>query len=187
MRKLRPALFAVSLLAAANAHAEEAALMVKVGQIYVSHGSQNLDGATRSIDDSRHTYALAYEERIDDGVAYGGEWITYANHWSRPGNASGDFKSNALLFTLKKYMLPYGQIYPYVGAGVGVVHTSVDGLNYDPSLGLALQLDGGVEVRWQSVGLYTELKGLYAHPGTLWGNQSDSSGVGLFAGMSILF
>lgn len=183
------AVFAAALLGIVPAQAEEAALMVKLGRISVSHSSQDLDGAKRDVDDSRRTYALAYEQRTNDGVAYGGEWITYKNRWNGPGNASGEFNSNVLLFTLKKYMPPLqgGQIYPYVGAGAGVVHASASGLNYDPSLGLALQLDGGVEVRWQSVGLYTEVRALYAHPGTLWGNQSDSSGIGLFAGLSIIF
>lgn len=187
MRKLPLAVFAASLLGSATVHAEEAALMVKLGRISVAHSEQDLDGARRSIDDSRHTYALAYEQRTNDGVAYGSEWMTYTNRWSGPGSANGEFKSNVLLFTLKKYMPPSGQIYPYAGAGIGMVHASANGLNYDPSLGLALQLDGGVEVRWQSVGLYTEIKGLYAHPGTFWGNQSDSSGIGVFAGLSILF
>jgi hypothetical protein len=37
------------------------------------------------------------------------------------------------------------------------------------------------------VGLYTELKGLYAELGNFGGDDVNVSGVGLFVGLSILF
>jgi hypothetical protein len=188
--RTRSTLVSLSLLALAApgvASAEESALMVKVGRLNVSHETQDIDGANRTLDNSTNTYALAWEARANDGVAFGAEFMTYRNDWHGPGAQQGDVRTRALLFTMKKYMSPAGNMYPYAGAGVGLAHGVVGGLNFDPALGLALQLDGGVEFRWESVGFYTELKGLYASPGSIWGSSVDTSSVGLFGGISILF
>lgn len=171
-----------------GAAAEESALMLKVGGFQLSHDAQTIDSAPRAFDDSADdVYGIAWEARHNDGAAFGVEFFRFTNDWVGPGNARGDSHARGLMFTMKKYMLPSGNIYPFIGAGVGALHATVGGLDFDPALGLALQLVGGAEIRFDSVGLYAELKGLYAEPGNVWGDDINLSGIGLSGGLSILF
>lgn len=179
---------AVLLAAAQSVAAEESALMLKVGGFQLSHDAQTVDTAARAFDDSADdVYAIAWESRYNDGAAFGVEFFRFTNDWVGPGAARGDSHARGLMFTMKKYLLPSGNLYPFIGAGIGALHATVGGLDFDPALGLALQLVGGAEVRWDSIGLYAEVKGLYAEPGNVWGDDINLSGVGLFGGLSILF
>lgn len=179
---------AVLFATAQGVAAEESALILKVGGFQVSHDAQTIDGAPRVLDDSADdVYGIAWEARHNDGAAFGVEFFRFTNDWTGPGAAHGDTHARALMFTMKKYMLPTGNVYPFIGAGVGAMHATVGGLDFDPALGLALQLVGGAEVRFDSVGLYAELRGLYAEPGNVWGDDINLSGIGLSAGLSILF
>lgn len=179
---------AVLVAAAQGAAAEESALMLKVGGYQLSQESQIIDYATRAFDDSADdVYSIAWEARHNDGAAFGVEFLQFTNDWASADNVSGDAHARGLMFTMKKYMLPIGSVYPFIGAGFGALHATVGGLDFDPALGVALQLVGGAEIRWDSVGLYTEVKGLYAEPGSIWGDDINLSGIGLFGGLSILF
>ncbi len=176
-------LLGLSLIARA-----ENALTVKTGTFKASHNTQILDNASRSIDDDgKNIIGLSWEDRAGDGLAQGVEFVRYDNRWHSPG-ADGDITSRLLMFTVKKYQ-DRGQFHPYLGAGIGLAHANVagSGINFNPAIGLALQIVGGVEVRFEGVGLYTELKGLYAAPGDLIGDDVNVSGMGLFVGLSILF
>lgn len=188
-KKILLSLSAAALLASAQCVlAEESALMLKVGGFQLSHDAQTIDSAARAFDDSADdVYGLAWEARHNDGAAFGVEFFRFTNEWEGPGTARGDTNARGLMFTMKKYMLPAGNVYPFIGAGVGALHATVGGLDFDPALGLALQLVGGAELRFDSVGLYAELKGLYAEPGNIWGDDINLSGIGLFGGLSILF
>lgn len=183
----KKSLIAVALLACSSAAwAEESALMLKFGGFQLSHDAQTIDNAPRAFDDSADdVYGLAWEARHNDGAAFGVEFFRFTNDWS--GAGGGDANARGLMFTMKKYMLPSGNVYPFIGAGVGAVHATVGGLDFDPALGLALQLVGGAEVRFDSVGLFAELKGLYAEPGSIWGDDINLSGIGFSGGLSILF
>lgn len=165
----------------------EAALIIKAGNFKITHNQQVLDSQTRTIDDSADSpLSLTWEQRDADGVAQGVEFLRYTTDWS--GGGEGRLAARTLLFTIKRYQ-EYGRTHPYLGAGIGVMHANANGgtIDFDPSLGLALQLSGGVEFRWEGVGAYAEVKGLYAEPGTLGGDDVNLSGIGLFVGFSILF
>jgi len=165
------------------AHADNA-LIIKTGKFKLSHDTQTLDGLPRSIDDdAKNVLGLAWEERAGDGLAQGFEFARYTNHWT-----DGEITSRLFMFTLKKYQ-DRGLYHPYLGAGIGLVHANMSGggINFRPSIGLAFQVVGGVEFRWEGVGLYTELKGLYAEPGNFVGDDINVSGLGVFVGLSILF
>ncbi|HLQ24935.1 MAG TPA: hypothetical protein VK138_03545 [Acidiferrobacterales bacterium] len=167
----------------------ENAVIIKTGTFKLSHDTQMLDNLSRSIDDNaKNVYGLAWEDRAGDGLAQGLEFMRYTNRWHAPPAADGDITSRLLMFTLKKYQ-DHGLYHPYLGAGVGLAHADVGGggINFHPSIGLALQVIGGVELRWEGAGLYTELKALYAEPGNFVGDDVNVSGVGLFVGLSILF
>jgi hypothetical protein len=168
------------------AHAENA-LILKAGKFKLSHDSQTLDGLPRSFDDAKNVLGLVWEDRAGDGLAQGVEFARYTNRWHLPSE-DGDITARLLMFTLKRYQ-DHGLYHPYLGAGIGIAHanSSGGGINFSPSIGLALQVVGGVELRWEGVGLYTELKALYAEPGDFVGDNVNVSGLGLAVGVSILF
>jgi hypothetical protein len=166
----------------------ENALIIKTGKFKLSHDTQTLDGLPLSFDDdARNVLGLAWEDRAGDGLAQGVEFARYTNRWHLPP-ADGDITARLLMFTLKKYQ-DHSTYYPYLGAGIGLAHANAGGggINFRPSIGLALQVVGGVELRWEGAGLYTELKALYAEPGDFVGDNINTSGVGLYVGLSILF
>lgn len=175
-----------ALFAAGPAFAENA-FTIKTGNFNLTHDQQDIDGANgRNIEESAdNVYGFAWEHRRFDGTAYGAEFIRFDNDWASPG-ASGTATSHVLLFTAKRYVQTATIVFPYLGMGAGLVHAQVDGLDFDPGLGVALQLAGGVEFRWQAMGIYTEIKGLYAETGLL-GDELNSSGVGAFVGATLRF
>lgn len=185
-RYIRSSLSAALLLAAAPVVAEEA-FTIKVGSFNLTHDRQHLDGAERSIEEGGdNVYAFAWERRHFEGTAYGLEFIRFDHDWQGPGSARGEVNTNVLLITAKRYVQTATTMFPYLGMGAGVVQANVDGLGFDAGLGLALQLAGGVEFRWQAAGLYTEVKGLYAETGIL-GDEVNSSGIGIFVGATLRF
>lgn len=166
----------------------ENAIIVKTGKFKLTHDTQTLDDAPRSIDDdARNITGLGWEDRAGDGLAQGVEFVRYTNRWRSPASVEGDITSRLLMFTIKKYQ-DRGLYYPYFGAGIGLAHANVGGggIKLDPAIGLALQIIGGVELRFEGFGLYTELKGLYAESGNFGGDDVNVSGIGLFVGFSIL-
>lgn len=169
-----------------EAHAESA-LIVKAGNFKVTHNQQDLDGFTRTInEEAKSPLGIGWEQRDADGVAQGAEFLRFNTDWN--GGGQGRIATRSLLYTIKRYQ-EYGRTNPYLGAGIGVMHANSrgGGIDFEPALGLALQLMGGVEFRWEGVGAYAEIKGLYSEPGSVFGDDINLSGVGVFLGFSILF
>lgn len=163
--------------------------MFKTGVFSLSHDPQTINDRNRDLDeDSDNIVGFAWEKRPDpDKAAFGVEFFRLDNTWVGPGTANGEVRTRVLLFTAKRYQETVAFIYPYVGVGMGVVHANASGMDFDPGLGLALQVSGGVEFRWQIFGIYTELKGLYAKSGDFWGDEMNASGIGAFAGLTFRF
>lgn len=176
----------VLLLATTAPAIAEEAFIIKTGNFNLTHDSQTLGGTSRKIEEGAdNVYAFAWEHRRFDGAAFGVEFIRFDNHWNSPG-ADGKATSRLLLFTARRYVQTSTIVFPYLGMGAGIVHAQVGGLDFDPGLGVALQLAGGVEFRWQAAGIYTEIKGLYAETGVI-GDEMNSSGIGAFVGASLRF
>lgn len=179
----------LSLLVFCSPHASaEDAVILKTGAYRLSHDPQNLVGPTRDLGASANTVlSLAWERRTPEQNAYGLEFTRFDNDWRNPGNESGTIDSRLLMATLKRYQEISTITYPYVGVGAGVINASASGMNFKSALGLALQVDAGIEFRWDLFGIYTEVRGLYAQAGDFWGDRFNASGIGLFAGVSLRF
>ncbi len=168
--------------------AAEDAVILKTGIHRLSHDPQSISDNERDLDASADTVlGLAWERRTREQNAYGVEFTRFNNDWRNPGNAQGTIKSRLLMATLKRYQEISVITYPYVGVGAGLIDASASGMNFKSALGLALQIDAGVEFRWDLFGIYTELRGLYAQAGDFWGDRFNASGIGLFAGVSLRF
>lgn len=170
----------------AGAAQAEDAFIFKGGVMHLMHDEQTIDNASRGFDRrSDQAYAIAWERRMQRDRALGVELVRANTAWHGPGAAQGTVKSRIVLFTVKRYLPQPGNWYPFVGVGVGGAHATVSGLNFDPAIGLALQVGGGVEWRGELLGLYGEVKGLYAEPGNTFGDDIDNSGIGAFVGVSL--
>lgn len=164
----------------------EDAFIFKSGVMHYTHDEQAIDNASRTLDrTSDQAYGLAWEKRLPRDRAFGVELVRANTAWHGPGTAQGRIKSRSVLFTAKRYLPQPGNWYPFVGVGIGGTHATVSGLNFDPAIGLALQVGGGVEWRGELLGLYGEVKGLYAKPGNTFGDDIDNSGIGAFIGVSL--
>lgn len=175
------------LLGAPSAFAQDA-LILTIGAMNAAHNQQTVAGAQDALKSvTSGAYGLAWEKRHYNGIAYGAEYLIYNNSIATSGH-SGTVTSRLLMLTLKKYHRPWAHVYPYVGASAGLVATSVSGVSGHTGVGPALEVDGGVEFEWaHSLGIYTELRGLYAPSGAIYGTHVNVSGVGLYAGLSLLF
>ena len=166
----------------------EDAFIFKGGVLRQTHDEQVIDNANRSLaNTSDNTFAIAWEKRLDRDRAMGVEVVRFNTDWQGPGAAKGVIKSRVVMFTAKRYLPQPGNLYPFVGVGIGGAHATVSGLNFDPAIGLALQVGGGVEWRGELVGLYGEVKGLYADAGNTSGDDINNSGIGAFVGVSLRF
>jgi len=186
-RHLSAGLLVCLSLCAPRAFAQDA-LILSVGAMNLAHDHQAIAGSQDVLNAAGHgAYAVAWEQRHYNGIAYGAEYLTFDN---TVGNLTqqGRVSSRLLLLTLKKYHRPWAHVYPYVGAGAGLADTSISAVNGHTGVGPAFEIDGGVEFEWaHSLGFYTELRGLYVPSGTIYGTRVNVSGIGLYAGLSLLF
>lgn len=186
-RRIITGALACLLLTAPSAFAQDA-LILTVGAMNAAHTQQMIAGTDDTLQSvTTSAYGLAWEKRHYNGIAYGAEYLIYNNKIASAAR-HGTATSRLLMLTLKKYHRPWAHVYPYVGASAGLVTTSVTGVRGHTGIGPALEVDGGVEFEWaHSLGIYTELRGLYAPSGALYGTHLNVSGVGLYVGLSLLF
>lgn len=186
-RKLIILVLAYGLFGIPAALAQDA-LILSIGAMHLAHDQQTVAGQDGVLQaGASGAYGVAWEKRHYNGIAYGAEYLIYNNAISA-GGRSGNVTSRLLMLTLKKYHRPWAHVYPYVGVSAGLADTSLSGVNGGTGVGPALEIDGGVEFEWaRSIGLYTELRGLYVPGGVVYGTKVNVSGVGLYAGLSLLF
>ncbi|MHB1565619.1 MAG: hypothetical protein ACYCXG_02685 [Acidiferrobacter sp.] len=168
--------------------AAEDALILTVGAFHLSHNQQDLGGTTtRVATNAGSDYSIAWELRHYNGIAYGAEYLIFRNDLNQVGR-TGTATSQLFMLTLKKYDRPVAHVYPYIGVSAGLADTALGGIGGRTGIGPAVEVDGGVEFEWaHTIGLYTELRGVYAQPGDIYGTRVNVSGVGLYGGISLLF
>ena len=181
---------AVACGVSAPALADSVAVILKAGSFSVSKDRQTIDGGTIELDDSASgVFGIEGEWRQTNGLALGIEYLQYENDVGAPSVVgSSTMDTSVVLFNAKKYFRPTATVNPYVGAGVGAVSIDFSGDIITGSAGgFALQAIGGVEFRWDKVGLYTEFKALHAEAEDDAGEKAKAGGSGVFAGVSISF
>ncbi len=186
-RPYRLVALAALALAAKAAFAQDA-LILTMGATHLAHTHQAVAGQDSHLSQgANNVYGIAWERRHYNGIAYGGE-LLLSNNTVNNVSGSGNVASRTFMLTLKKYHRPAAHVYPYIGAGLGLMDTEVTGVNGGTGIGPAVEVDGGVEFEWaHSVGFYTELRGIYAPGGVIYGTRVNMSGVGLYGGVSLLF
>ena len=163
-------------------------LIVKLGAFQLSKDSQTVSGVGLTFDDTASgVLSIEGQYRMKPDLTLGGELLGYTNDWDS-SIGSGDMDTGVLMFNIKKYFNTTKKVQPYIGGGVGFAATDLNGPGgTGTGSGLALQAMGGVELRFNKVGFYSELKWLGAKPEDEDGEKINVSGVGLFAGAAIHF
>lgn len=170
--------------------ADSIVALAKAGSFSVSKDRQTIDGGAVNIDDGASgVFGLEVEWRQTNGLAFGLEYLQYENDVTATGSTlRSSMETLAILANVKKYFGPAKTVNPYLGAGVGAAGIDFKGdLITGTAGGLAAQAMGGVELRWDKVGLYTELKYLYAEAEDDFNQKAKASGAGAFAGISVSF
>lgn len=187
MRLSRTLVVLASLCACAQAYAENV-VIIEGGTLETAHSTQSFAGTQRNLGSrTDNLYGLSWEQRNFDDVAVGAELLRSSVGWSAPG-ATGSVSTQDVLVTLRKYHEYSPNTRPFVGVGAGLSHATFGGgLGLGSALGPALELEGGAEFHTQGIGLFVELKALYAEPGALYGTRVNLSGIGPLAGLSLTF
>lgn len=172
------------------------ALILKTGSINLSSRSQTLQTTTGTVPvdfDSKASspFGLEGEWRIHDGngLAVGIEYLHYRNQLTATGTAlTSTMDVTGVLVNGKKYFAPGGIYHPYLGVGVGAASANFSGSAVTgDTADFAIQVMGGLEMRWQQFGVYTELKSFSAKTKDSAGNKVNAGSRGVFVGASIMF
>ena len=167
-------------------------LLVKGGSYQLGSGSQNILGATRVFTTGGTSIGAEGEWHFANGVAVGAEVFSHSHEYTTTGlPATGELSVLHVMVNIKKYFRPESVVQPYIGAGLGSVTASFSGSSAGSITGSAngfgFQGMAGVAFRWRHVGLYTEIKAQSATIEDSGGQSVDTSGTGLFAGLSVQF
>lgn len=173
-------------------------LIAKVGSFQLASASQRIVALSREFSAASVAYGLEGEWRFSNGFALGLEVFGHTQDYTTaaPSTESGDMAVTNLFFNAKKYFRPQAMVQPYIGIGLGSATASLaagsNGGVTGNAAGFAVQGMVGLAVRWQHVGIYTEIKYERAEldaTNTVTGLSEtvDVSGSGLFAGMSVHF
>ncbi|MDA8390844.1 MAG: hypothetical protein M0Z76_08980 [Gammaproteobacteria bacterium] len=175
----------VSVIPAAFA---EDALIVTLGAFHIAHTTQAVNGVrTQFSAGTNNDYNIAWEQRHYNGIAYGAQYTIFSGHVTQPGGV-GSVTARLFMATLKRYAHPWPHTYPFIGASAGLADVRYGGFNARTGVGPAFAIDAGVEFELaHMIGLYTEVRGLYAQGGDIYGTNTNLSGVGVYGGLSFLF
>lgn len=161
-------------------------VMLKGGCFALSHTTQQFAGTPTTLGNhEKNCYGIAIEQRHFNG-ACGVKLLRSSVSSSSPPD-TGEISDQDLLFTVKQYHDDAPDLWPFMGVSAGLSYaTLAGGIGAGSSLGLAPQLDGGLEWHSGGIGLYTEIERMHARPGTCFGKKVDLSGIGALAGLSLL-
>jgi len=164
------------------------ALIASAGSFKLANGNQLIGGLPSTYDTtSKSVFGVEAEWRGGAGFAIGGEVFSYNNDLVSTGaipNAQQDVL--AIMVNGKYYFRAASWLYPFVGAGIGLVTVFYSGGFRGNVTGLAYQGLAGLELRFKPVGLYVQYKYLAATTGDT-GNEVKVGGSGILAGVSIIF
>jgi opacity protein-like surface antigen len=172
------------------------ALILKTGSVKLATTGQDIQTASGPVAtqfDDKVSSPLGFEAewRMANGFAVGAELLRYSAKLTETTSGSGlqsDMDVTNFMVNAKKYFAAGGVFYPYFGAGLGLAQADFSGAAVTGSVsGLAFQAMGGLELRWQHVGVYSEFKLLTAKPETDAGDKVDASSRGIYLGVSVMF
>ena len=162
------------------------AVLMKGGSMSLRDDRQTVDFTQLSFDgNSSRAFAFNVEGRKRNGVALGGEYISYHHDFSTPTAQTGTAETQLVQFLAKKYFIQGGPLHPYLGVGLGLGHTYINsGTAFvsDIEFTLAIQALVGIELRFDNLSFLAEVKHLY-HDIESGGNEYNPTATGFFVGM----
>lgn len=164
----------------------ELAVVLASGGYGLSQRRQDIAGQSVTFEDRAIDFSGALEWRTAAGWAFG-----IAAHTSRldyeAAGQTGEVKTSAIMGVVKKYFRVPERVHPYLALALGGASTDLSGPLSGGSSGMAFALAGGVEFRWQRVGIYTELKAFSADTEDDLGQKVDLGGWRWAAGVTLAF
>jgi len=169
---------------------ENFGLMVKTGVMTVSNTTQFIVGEDRSFDSSTSApTALDAYYQFASGLTVGGEYMQYTANFTSVGlSDTHEVDVTLLMATLKQYFRTDSSLQPFIGAGIGSVTTDISGpAVIGDASGLAYQLMGGIEYRFNNFGVFGEVKYINAVSKSDNEEKVDVSGIGILTGIALHF
>lgn len=177
----------IGLIALSPAMAQAGgAFIIKGGVARLADDTQMVGSTQLTMDESSsRAIAINVEGRKHNGMAFGGEYLTYRHDYSFPVSQTGEARTQTLQFLAKKYFIKDGLLHPYIGIGIGFGWadiTSSAGLTSDIEVGIGAQALVGIELRFDNLSFQAEVKQLYFDiDGS--GNNYDPTATGAFVGL----
>lgn len=144
----------------------QSVMMIKGGGFKWSDNTQETAERDVRYEDRSETFILAFERRRRT-VSMGAEFMNMESDWDKvdvlPDRPKGYIHLRSISFVPRAY-LARGHVAPFLGAGIGWSYVRsryvVNAFDNDVERedGPIYQLNGGVEFRWEGVGLMFELK-----------------------------
>jgi len=166
------------------------AVIAKMGAFKLASTSQTIGGLQTSYDKSSKPVAgFETELRHADGFAVGLEFLYYKNDLAAQGTTFTGTQTVLLTAVNGKYYFggDSGVFHPYVGGGVGVAAAKFAGDLTGKSSGPAYQGMVGLDLRFESVGLYLEYKYLNSTTQDGANQKIKVGGSGFLGGVSFAF
>jgi len=166
------------------------AVIAKTGAFKLSSASQSLGGLASSYDKSSKPVAgFEAEFRHVDGFAVGAEVFYYKNDITAPGTTLQGTQTVVSTTLNGKYYFggESGMFHPFVGAGVGLSGAKFGGDLQGKASGTSVQGMLGLDLRFNSVGLYLEYKYLSSTASDSANQKIKTGGSGILAGVSVAF
>jgi len=168
---------------------EKIAVMLKVGTLSLAATTQFIVATDRSFDDSSSPFGIEAYYQFSSGMTVGGELMQYTTNFTTVGlNDNHDVDVTLLMANVRQYFRRDTDLQIFIGVGLGSVKTDVSGPSVTSNAsGLAYQLMGGVEYRFDNIGVFGEIKYIDAVSKSDDDEKIDVSGTGIFAGVVFHF
>lgn len=170
---------------------ENFVLALKTGSFKLADESQTVISPQQFDSSASSLYAIEGEGFINDNLSVGGEYLHYSNAFTDVLSGVAGKMTTTVYLVNAKYYFGSSAWRPYVGGGLGAATSSFNGPLTGDLGGVAVQAFGGVQWRWQWIGVRAEYKFLKANTdgtNTAGGTEKmDASGSGFFLGASFHF
>ncbi len=166
---------------------DHVAVILKTGAYSLSNATQNVVSLDTTFKAPSSVLGGEVEYQFANGFAVGGELFGYKSSFTQTGGSSGTMTVSFVLLNAKKYFAVTRMLRPFVGVGVGRAGTGFSGSVTGSTTGSATKFMGGLELRFDNVGLYLELNSVGADTKDTAGQTVKVGGTGKFVGVSVHF
>ena len=160
-------------------------ISIKLGTFTLANKIQRISSSTITFDEtSRSVFSIEYERSMTNNLKWGVEFITYKNDFSA---GTSNALATHLALNMKNYFDVSQNVRPYIGAGITAAGVRLGGFSSGSAGSLGVQFMGGIKFPFENVAGVIEYKIISAEPTDFYGSSVNTSGSGLFAGISVDF